>query len=92
MEAAGDLRGSRDRTKAPYLVGVVVRVANHSVHPVWFRRAKGTNGCLRFGVFTSAVTNKQKTIKIYSVFMTETLLYLETASTAVSGEKELQAS
>lgn len=62
MDVAGDLGGSRDRMKAPYLVGVVVRVANHSVHPVWFRRAKGTNGCRRLGVFTSAMTNKQKSL------------------------------
>lgn len=45
----------RDPTAASYRVGVVVRVANHRVHPVWFLRAKGTNGCLRFGVFISAI-------------------------------------
>lgn len=44
-----------DTTTSSYLVGVVVRVANHSVHPVWFLRANGTNGCLRFGVFISAI-------------------------------------
>lgn len=70
-----DLSGSRDRIKVLYLVGVVVRVANHNVHPVWFRRAKGTNGCRRLGVFTSAVTNKQlkRTINIHCVGMMETL-------------------
>lgn len=44
-----------DPTTASYRVGVVVRVANHRVHPVWFLRANGTNGCLRFGVFISAI-------------------------------------
>lgn len=43
-----------DRSRVPYLVGVVVRVANHTVQPVRFLRAKGTKGCRRLGVFTSA--------------------------------------
>lgn len=37
-----------------YLVGVVVRVANHMVHPVWLRKAYGTNGCLLLDSLTSA--------------------------------------
>lgn len=43
-----------------YLVGVVVRVANHMVHPVWLRRANGTNGCLLLDSFTSAGGKKEK--------------------------------
>ena len=50
-----------DRPRVPYLVGVVVRVANHRVQPVWFLRAKGTNGCRRLGAFISAVS-KQKAV------------------------------
>lgn len=50
-----------DRSRVPYLVGVVVRVANHRVQPVWFLRAKGTNGCRRLGAFISAVS-KQKAV------------------------------
>lgn len=46
----------------PYLVGVVVRVANHRVQPVWFLRAKGTNGCRRLGVFTSAIGKQRKAV------------------------------
>lgn len=46
----------------PYLVGVVVRVANHKVQPVWFLRAKGTNGCRRLGVFTSAAGKQRKAV------------------------------
>lgn len=42
-----------------YLVGVVVRVANHRVHPVWLRSAYGTNGCLLLDGLTSA-ENKNK--------------------------------
>lgn len=52
-----------DRFSVPYLVGVVVRVANHKVQPVWFLRAKGTNGCRRFGAFISAVS-KQKAVSM----------------------------
>lgn len=37
-----------------YLVGVVVNVANHSVQPVWFRSAYGTNGCLLLEGLTSS--------------------------------------
>lgn len=54
--AQGDLFG------VPYLVGVVVRVANHKVQPVWFLRAKGTNGCRRLGVFTSATGKQRKAV------------------------------
>lgn len=54
MEEEPDKHVWSDPQIAPYRVGVVVRVANQRVHPVWFLRAKGTNGCLRFGVFISA--------------------------------------
>lgn len=40
-------------------VGVVVRVANHMVHPVWLRRAYGTNGCLLLDSLTSDRKNKR---------------------------------
>lgn len=45
---------SVDGDCSTYLVGVVVRVANHMVHPVWLRRAYGTNGCLLLDSLTSA--------------------------------------
>ena len=41
-------------------MGVVVRVANHMVHPVWLRRAYGTNGCLFLDSLTSAGRQSQK--------------------------------
>lgn len=43
-----------------YLVGVVVRVANHMVHPVWLRSAYGTNGCLLLDSLTSAGNKDEK--------------------------------
>lgn len=51
-----------------YLVGVVVRVANHMVHPVWLRRAYGTNGCLLLDSLTSAGNRNQNQIREKSVF------------------------
>lgn len=63
-----------DGFSVPYLVGVVVRVANHTVQPVRFLRAKGTKGCRRLGVFTSANrTSGRQLLVPASVCVAETL-------------------
>ncbi len=54
-----------------YLVGVVVRVANHMVHPVWLRRAYGTNGCLLLDNLASGgnrIKDKSESRRVCSAF------------------------